>query len=78
MTVGAKGKGRSIDIGMEEAAFDKLVSDLIEHGNYFEDRWQLTGVAADCRQAARELRNQRAKLIVLLSSSVSNLNRSES
>lgn len=42
---------------LEQAAFDKLVHDLRDHGVYFQDRWLLSGVAADCAQAAIELRN---------------------
>lgn len=49
---------------LEDAAFDKLVHDLLDHANYFEDRWTLTGVAADCRQAAQELRNLKARLAI--------------
>lgn len=49
---------------LEKPAFDKLVSDLIEHATYFETRWLLSGVAADCHQAAIELRNMRAKLSI--------------
>ncbi len=47
---------------LEQAAFDKLVHDLRDHGVYFQDRWLLSGVAADCAQAAIELRNMRNEL----------------
>ncbi len=47
---------------LEQAAFDKLVHDLRDHGVYFSDRWLLSGVAADCAQAAIELRNMRNEL----------------
>lgn len=58
---------------LEDAALEKLVHDLLDHSNYFEDKWLLTGVAADCRQAAHELRNLRAKLRLAEATHVTNI-----